>query len=152
MPPTARSADPRFHDFDADFAEQSTIPFKVLGKVWELPGSVPAATLLRLQRLMLVVASTKDGDDLPDDFVLDESLSVESMLRQMVGDQILDEWLAKGIKYDMMMAVSQRLYAIHTGSEVPGGDAGKAPAVSQPADRKPPASTSPRKRSSSTGR
>lgn len=165
--PSPRASDPRFHDFDAalDEIEGGTIPFKVMGKVWELPGAVDATVILRIQRLMMMVASVEEGGEVPDDLVVDEDLSYERMCRQMIGDELMDTWLTykwtdgrgrkrEGMSYPLLQAVAQRLFAIHAGTD-PDAVQGSGKAPRQPADRKPPSrsgSRSPRKRSSSTGR
>lgn len=126
--------DPRFYDFDAAFAEQQPIPFRLLGQEWQLPATCPAATILRSQRLMLTMAQLEaDDENLPDDFVIDDDLSYEKMCREMVGDQLMDQWLDLGISYQMLEAVTRRLYAIYTGND-PDAESGKA--RKKPADRK----------------
>lgn len=134
-PTRAVTSDPRYYDFDAAFGEGKPIPFKVMGKVYQLPPTVPAATILNIQRLMLVVAKLEAGGDVPDDLVIDDDLSYESMCRQLAGDDVVDAWLEAGISYDMLAAVTRRLYAIHTGQPVDDVEPGKAP--KKPADRKP---------------
>lgn len=145
--PATRSADPRYYDFDAAFeeAEKATIPFKVMGKVWELPAAAPAAVLLKIQRVMMVLAQMEEGGEVPDDMVIDDELSYENMCRQLAGDAAVDEWLRLKISYPKLQAVSRRLYEIHTG-KIDAEEPGKAPGK-RPADRKRPAKrASPRKR------
>lgn len=138
--------DPRYYDFDAAFAEAKPIPFKLLGKVWQLPPTVPAATILNIQRLMLALAKMDETGEVPDDLVIDDDLSYERMLREMVGEGIVTQWLELGISYDMLAAVTRRLYALHTGDNPDAQEPGKA--ARRPQDRKPPA----RKKASSRKR
>jgi hypothetical protein len=154
----ARSSDPRFHDFDADFADAAdeTIPFKLMGKVWEIPGEAPAAVILRIQRLMVTLVQMEESGEVPEDMVIDDDLSYEVMLRKMVGDDLVDTWLTHkwtrngvkrtGISYPMLAAVSRRLFAIYTGGDPDQPEtAGKAPKA--PQDRRPARKSSPRKQS-----
>jgi hypothetical protein len=161
----SRAADPRYFDFDAALAEaeETPIPFKLMGKVWDVPGSVDAAVILRIQRLMLILAEYENSGEVPDDLVIDENLSYEAMCRQMIGDDLMETWLAHqwrdasgrkrtGPSYEMLQAVSRRLFAIHTGSD-PDEEPDEAGKAKRPADRKPPAKkSSARRRSSTTGR
>lgn len=129
--------DKSFYDFDAWYDEHvdKTIPFRVLGETWDIPGDVPAVVLLRLQRLERVILTGRIPDGFEDEL---EELSYESMVRAMVGDTIVDAWIAKGIPHKMLQAVSRRLYAIYKGEDpdVAMG-LGKAPAVKTPQDRRP---------------
>jgi hypothetical protein len=121
----------QFHDFDAAWAEDADEPVvvRLLGEEWacKRPSEVPAALLLRLDRLLLVAA----GGDVPDDFVIDDSLSAEGILRQLAGDANVDAWLAAGLSYKRLAAVSQYLNAVYRGQEPPG----EAPAANR-ADRR----------------
>ncbi|HEU5032689.1 MAG TPA: hypothetical protein VFV01_47755 [Spirillospora sp.] len=148
------STDPRYYDFDAAFAERQPIPFRLLGREWELPATCDAGVILRTQRLMLMVAKMEadpDAEELPEDFVVDDDLSFEKMCRDMVGDETVDAWLAYewtdtsgrarvGIPYDMLMAVTQRLYALYSGTDPDQAPAPKAKPGKRPQDRKRKAS------------
>lgn len=118
--PTDPSTDARFFDFDEWYAEAQgeTIPFRLLGEVWQLPADIEATKILRIQRLEQAVTQASVTGKLPDGFeqVL-EDLSYEKLCREMVGDEIVDAWLGKGIRIKMMQAVSRRLYAIYTGTD-----------------------------------
>ncbi|SNR33121.1 hypothetical protein [Blastococcus mobilis] len=134
----------QFHDFDAAWADEEDEPVvvKLLGEEWacKRPSEVPAALLLKLDRLMLAAA----GADVPDDFVVDDSLSSESILRQLAGDDNVDAWLARGLPYKRLAAVSQYLNAVYRGQD----PAGEAPAANRQerraAAKKPKRSGSPK--------
>lgn len=116
----------QFHDFDAAWADEDDEPvvIKLLGEEWacKRPSEVPAALLLRMDRLMLIATS----GEVPDDFVIDDSLSPESILRQLAGDDNVDAWLARGLSYKRLSAVSQHLNAKYRGQ-----DPGEAPAANR---------------------
>jgi hypothetical protein len=117
----------QFHDFDAAWADDADEPVvvRLLGEEWacKRPSEVPAALLLRLDRLMLVAA----GAGVPDDLVIDDELSSESILRSLAGDANVDAWLARGLSYKRLAAVSQYLNAVYRGQEPPG----EAPAANR---------------------
>lgn len=145
MTAAAPEKDPRFYDFDAAFAEldEAGIPFRLLGQVWQLPVDVPADVILRIQRLMGMVAEMEaavakaQASGEPVEFDMDqvvaEDLSYERIVRQMVGDELVDKWVERGIGYRMLQAVSQRLFAIYTGQD-PDAE-GEAPAANRAARR-----------------
>lgn len=124
------------HDFDAWYDENiaKTIPIRLMGKTWDIPGDAPAAVLLRIQRLEHVILTATTDDDIPDDLDL-TALSYENIVRDLVGDDLLQQWLSDGIRSKQLQEVSRRLYRIYTGSDVTadeaseGGDGaeGKAP-------------------------
>lgn len=114
-------------DFDAAWADDDDEPvvIRLLGEDWtcKRPSEVPAALLLRLDRLMLVATS----GDVPDDFVLDDTLSPESVLRQLAGDDNVTAWLGRGLAYKRLSAVSAHLNAVYRGQSPPG----EAPAANR---------------------
>jgi len=116
----------QFHDFDAAWAEEDDEPvvIKLLGEEWKCnrPSEVPAALLLRLDRLLLSVAT----GETPDDMVLDDSLSPESILRSLAGDDNVTAWLDRGLPYKRLMAVSRHLMAVYRGQ-----DPGEGPAANR---------------------
>jgi hypothetical protein len=131
-------------DFDAWWAENNPtgITYTLLGKTWDLPPDVPAAVILQMQRVDRAVAQLQAGDitELPDDLAQAlEGSSVESLARQLAGDEAVDAWLAEGIGYRLLSAVVRRLYRIHSGGVTAddqgsddgatgeGDEAGKAP-------------------------
>lgn len=134
------------HDFDAWYAEniKNTIPIRLMGKTWELPGDAPAAALLKLQRLEHVILTATTDEDIPDDLDLG-ALSYENIVRDLVGGDLLQQWLDAGIGSRLLQEVSRRLYRIYTGREVASDDdsegdgaAGKAPAKKKPMKRAKP--------------
>lgn len=62
---------------------------------------------------MLLQAS--GATDLPDDFVIDDTLSSESILRTLAGDDNVDAWLARGLPYARMAQVTAYLNARYRG-------------------------------------
>lgn len=128
-----------FFDFDAWAAEheQAPIRFRLFGRDWDLPGDVPASTMLKMQKLE-VIAETgviPDGVNLAD-------LSVEALVGEFVGADVLTEWLNLGIKQRTLQAIAGRLYALHNGAQPrtdddPDDTAGDADGE-QPADEQDP--------------
>lgn len=105
------------HDFDAAWAEDEDEPvvIRLLGEEWKCkrPSEVPAALLLRMDR-MLIIAS---GGDVADDFVLSDDLSQESILRSLAGDDNVDAWLSRGLRYDHLGEVARHLNAVYRGQD-----------------------------------
>ena len=113
---TSPAVEPRdFFDFDAWEAEhqQQPIRFHLFGRDWDLPGDVPAATMLKMQKLELIAETgvVPDGVDLAD-------LSVEALVGDFVGADVLAEWLGMGIKQRTLQAIAGRLYALHNGARL----------------------------------
>jgi len=144
--PTAPERHADYYDFDAWYAENvaATIPFRLLGKVWDLPGDVDAGYLLMLQRFEHWVDATALAEALGDPppplpaGVTDDdlaALSYEGICRRLAGDATVDAWLADGIPAKLLKAVSRRLFAIHTGGQV--DPAGKASTPAKKAKKKP---------------
>lgn len=138
-----------FRDFDAAWSEDDDEPVvvKLLGREWtcKRPSEVPASLLLRLDRLMLAATS----GEVPDDMVIDDDLSSAKIIRALAGDDNVDAWLAAGLPYPRLSAVSQYLNAVYRGQEPPG----EAPAANRAQRRaaaKPSRSASAK--SSPTGR
>lgn len=134
--------DPRFRDFDAAASERSAkpIPIRVCGKTWQLPVTAPAKAVLRIQRLMVTAAeveqSVKDGQTPDADQlaqIVDEDWSIEQMVRDLVGDKLVDGWLDAGIDYPTLAEVASYCFAVYSNPDA-AQPAGKAPA-----DRKRPA-------------
>lgn len=138
----------QFHDFDAAWADEEDEPIvvRLLGEEWKCkrPSEVPAAFLLRMDRLMLVAGMT----DVPDDLVIDDSLSPESILRTLAGDDNVDAWLGRGLSYKRLASVSQYLNARYRGQDPAVGEALAANREQRRAAAKPSRSG----KSSRTGR
>lgn len=129
-------------DFDAEFDawleenEETTIPFRLLDRDWELPADIPAATMFKLERLERAIeAYDPDNPSLPEGIDL-EDITYESLTRSMIGDELVDEWLRLGIGHKKLQHVTRRLNAIYRsrqGSIGRGGgdDEGKAPEVEE---------------------
>lgn len=143
----------QFHDFDAAWAEEADEPvvLRVLGKEWpcKRPSEVPAALLLKMDRLLAAVARQALTGEVDDDLVIDEDLSPESIVRQMAGDANVDAWLAgveqpdgttRSLSYKRLADVSRHLNAIYHGQ-----DPGEAPAANRQTRR-----AAAKKRSAST--
>lgn len=130
------TADPRdFFDFDAWTAEheQAPIRFRLFGRDWDLPGDVPAATMLKMQKLEVIAetGAVPDGVNLAD-------LSIEALVGEFVGEPVLTEWLALGLRHRTLQAIAGRLYRLHMGgtpaTDDPDGETDDDPAAPDPAD------------------
>lgn len=110
-------------DFDAAWADEDDEPVlvKLMGEEWKCkrPSEVPASFLLRLDRLMLAQAS----GEVPDDMVIDDSLSSESILRELAGEDNVDAWLARGLPYKRLAQVAAYLNAKYRGVDPDAGEA-----------------------------
>lgn len=156
MAPTPKPVD---DDFDAWFTDTvKPWRFKLLGKVWELPGSAPAIVVMRYQRIVEFLLQTADTDaedvEVPEDLV-DEDLSYEALCRALVGEEIVDQWFDDGLDQERLQMVAIRLIQryILKQSDLMGVGVGKAPRA--PQDRRRPVkkaaakkTTTPRKRTS----
>jgi hypothetical protein len=118
----------QFHDFDAAWAEEDDEPvvIRLLGEEWKCkrPSEVPAAFLLRLDRLMQVAGS----GEVPDDLVVDDDMSSESIARTLAGDDNVDAWLARGLSYIQVAKIVAYLNAVYHGQDP---DVGEAPAANR---------------------
>lgn len=147
------AAPPVEDDFDAWFTENvKPYRFKLLGKTWELPGAVPAVTVLRYQKLLQFILSLEDLTDdetpeLPEGFE-QKDLSYDSVLREFAGDAMVDEWFELGLTGEHVPAVAQRLINRYILNIKPDAE-GKAPKA--PQDRRPAKKTVSTRRSSSSG-
>ena len=121
----------QFHDFDAAWADEDDEPVvvKLLGEEWKCkrPSEVPAAFLLKLDRLMVETTRALQTGTVSDDFVVDDSLSTESLLRSLAGNDNVDAWLGRGLTYTRLIAVARHLMAVYRGQEPPG----EAPAANR---------------------
>lgn len=84
----------RFADFDAAFAERDAKPLliRLYGRMWELPGVMPAEVPLKLARYM---ADGRGEDELnePEKFDLAAAL---------VPSDTLQAWMAKGLDAEQL--------------------------------------------------
>jgi hypothetical protein len=107
-------------DFDAGWkeAEGEPLRFRFLGREWEVSRDVPAELILKLDRLMLDVAKAEEaGGELPDDFVIDESMTPEGIARQLVGGEMVDEWLKLGVGHRRFLDISAKLMRFYRGED-----------------------------------
>lgn len=141
-----------FFDFDAAAGEADPIEFRLLGRDWSLPGTAPAQALLRIDRAMVAVVELEQTGQIPDDMVVDVTLTAEGMCRALVGDDLVDEWLALGVDYPTLKAVTRRLTAIYRGED-PDADPNPQPPnrAARRAGKKAQKSPSPRATSSKGG-
>jgi hypothetical protein len=134
-------------DFDAAWAEEDDEPvvIRLLGEEWKCkrPSEVPAAFLLRLDRLMLLQAT--GATELPADFVVDDTLSSESILRALAGDDNVDAWLVRGLPYSRIVQVVAYLNAVYRGMDP---DMGEAQAANRATRRAAAKAKPPRSRKS----
>lgn len=151
--PPSREAD--YFDFDAWHAETqtATIPFRLLGRTWQLPGDVEARLVLKMQRLeqwsvayMLAEEQGEDPPPLPAGLTEDdlETLTFEGICRALAGDSVVEQWLEAGITVGMLTATAKRLWAIHAdrdADEAMGLGKPQAAHRKKPQDHKPKAST-----------
>lgn len=109
-----------YMDFDAAWAEEDDDPvvIRLLGEEWKCkrPSEVSAALLLKLDRMLMVSIT----GEVPDDMVLDDTMSSEGILRQLAGDDNVDAWLARGLPYKRLLAVSRYLNAVYRGENPKG--------------------------------
>jgi hypothetical protein len=110
-------------DFDAAAGEHDPIPFRLLGRDWEVPGTCPARVLLLLDRAMVALGQLEQTGAVPDDLVLDSSWTPEGMLRAMVGNDLVDEWLALDITYPQLRDVARFLSGRYRGEADGQGEA-----------------------------
>lgn len=122
-----------YDDLDAFFDEHehATRPVKLLGKVRQLPADVPAAPMLKIQRLFSVLDELGDDDTVPDDLDPDD-VRPDRLLVDLIGQPMFDELVADGLRVRQMGTLAGMLYRHYTnGSPLvppsPAGD-GDAPA------------------------
>ena len=113
-------------DLDAFLAEQDAKPIvvKVFGEEWELPPSPPADAMLRVQRILTLTLDAQErlrqlGPDaeVPED--LREILEFDQRQHAvaLLGEDNLNELLARGLRHDGLNYLLQRVLAIHQGGE-----------------------------------
>lgn len=85
----------RFKDFDEFWSERNVEPLKVkvFGKVYTLPGAIPASVVLALLR-----AQAEGVQELQPSAVL-------TLAESLFGKSVLDEWLAQGMQLDQLVDV-----------------------------------------------
>jgi hypothetical protein len=111
--------DNRYVDFDAAFAEHDGPPplmVKLYGRGWALPGVAPAAGVLAASRL---IEEKRSDENLSDAETLNLAVKI-------VPDEILQQWLAKGLTTDELATVIAWVLSKYMESE--GGEPGEAPA------------------------
>lgn len=137
----------RYYDFDAAAGEPDPIVFRILGRDWTLPATVPAAVLLKYDRLLLHVAEVERTKKVPDGYVVDADTSVEGLARSMAGDEVVDQWIAAGIDFRTLQKAVSRLDRIHRGKDPGLGEGLPCPACKgtgrAPAEESPSPTSSP---------
>jgi hypothetical protein len=139
-------------DFDAGWAEQNDgepLIVVVKGKKFELPADVPAKVLLMMDRLMLTAAKIEQSGEVPDDFVIEEAMTPEGILRGIVAGPIVDEWIDSGLGYRQLMDMVRRLNAYYRGER--GEDGGLPNRAARRQQTKPTGKATSRRRSSGSG-
>lgn len=85
-----------FRDFDAFFSEmddKSSVSVKLYDKLYYLPSSIPASTLLQTYR------ASKDGNS-----TLSDAKQMEIAIK-MLGEDNVEEWCSKGMTMDQLAEV-----------------------------------------------
>lgn len=151
----------RFADLDALLGEldEKPVEIRLYGRMWQLPASVPAKLVLRLERAqayaaerLVAGADAEDPDEVPDT----EGLDVFTVAHTVCGKDNVDAWLDEGIDDTRLWALIFRVLAIHRGhgDERPEeASAGKPKAPSRGRSGKSSRSSGPSKQTSgaSTG-
>lgn len=123
----------QFRDFDAAWADEDDEPvvIRLLGEEWKCkrPSEVPASFLLKLDRLMVATARMEQTGEVPDDFVVDDEMSPDYVIRGLAGEDNVDAWLARGLSYKRLTGVTRYLNAVYRGQDPDA--AGEAPAANR---------------------
>jgi hypothetical protein len=104
-------------DYDAFVDQLTPITIHVLGKDWQVPRSPRADRMARLQRAMASAAKVqaKVQAGKADAAVLDqldsEFADAVSVARVLAGDEVVDAWIAGGIRDDQLRAIVADLWA-----------------------------------------
>lgn len=117
----ADAVNDRYADFDAAFAEADAEPItmRLYGRVWSLPGNMPAGAVLKVTRLM---AAGKAEHELTFAELLD-------LAADLIPRETLDVWCGKGLDAEQLAKVLAWLMRIYMGKDVEDGDGpGEAPA------------------------
>lgn len=119
----------RFADLDALLAEvgktRTPDTLRLFGQDWELPTSVPALLILRLEQAKAYAAARAEAADdenaVADTEVPDtEGLDVLTVSRTVCGEANVDAWLEKGIDDDGLWWAVHMALAIHRGYDETG--------------------------------
>lgn len=132
-------------DYDAFADEEKPIIVPVLGKKWKVQRSPRADHMAMLQRALAQAARVSakiqagKADDIDLDTIDDSMTDTVSVAEVLAGKEVVDEWLAGGIRESQLKAIVQDLWA----EQEPERAAGK-----RKAGKRPPASSSRTGRSS----
>lgn len=119
-------ADGRYADFDAAFAEREReadpLRIRLFEQEWDLPGSLPAGVLLKLSRYMAEGRTEKD-------LTYAESIDLAA---SMIPEEILQQWIAKGISEDQLGDIVMWALRQYTGQDDEPGEAAEVEAPVTP--------------------
>lgn len=118
----------KFIDFDEAWKERDDSPVvvRMFGQDWELPGSISAKIMLDVIRLQ-----AESGPEAE----LNEA-QLASMLARIVPEEIMNQWLDRGLAVDQYGDAIMRLISLYTGQplETLVGEQGEAPAPNEGAE------------------
>lgn len=115
---------PAVADFDAWYAkEHPPIQLKILGKTWRLPAEI---TVVQGVRYAAVQAYAQTITNLPDETLVEElpeppegidldEMSREQIVRDFVGDELVEQWLEAGMRPTMLAEMASVLYRVYVG-------------------------------------
>lgn len=106
----------RYADLDEFLAESTGDPveLKLFGEIWQLPPSVPADLMIRVERLYAFIAERLEGDPqatIPDDLDLD----IMDTAQRMCGAENVAQWMERRLDRNQLWGVVFRVMAIHNG-------------------------------------
>jgi hypothetical protein len=105
-------------DYDAFLDELTPITVHVLGKDWQVPRSPRADKMAKLQRTLAALARVQlkiQAGGKADAAVINqidtEYTDTVSVARALAGDEVVDAWLAGGIRDSQLQAIVADLWA-----------------------------------------
>jgi hypothetical protein len=119
----------KFIDFDEVFEENKSEPVvaHIYGEDWELPASLPADLMLESIRLMKKKGKGADVSE----------AEMADILSRIVPEEIMAEWVKRGLTIDQYGITIKRLLTLYTGGEA--DEAGETPAPEEGAAETPTA-------------
>jgi hypothetical protein len=105
----------RFRDFDEAFAEVQAEPIRIrlYGRDWELPGSMPAALVIKVSRW------SAEGRDLKTDLTGAELFDFAAAA---IPRPVLDEWMGLGLDAEHQLPeIIRWVIGLYLGRDLPDG-------------------------------